>query len=97
MIDDWDDREQMERAEQALENARQDGAYWEREYFKESKRTEELVNALRALCDKLDMISSSPEYQGQASMAFAHGYVYAGPTWIEELLAARAALSGEDE
>ena len=27
MSDDWDDREQMESAEQALEDAREDGAY----------------------------------------------------------------------
>lgn len=45
----------------------------------------ELEVAASALVDKLEAIIKDPSYQGTWGFAMAHGLVYTGPNWEEEV------------
>ncbi len=47
---------------------------------------------LKALVDKLRAIQADPSYQGIWTFLSVHGYVYTGPDWSAEVLAATTAL-----
>lgn len=51
-----------------------------------------VIATLRALSDKLDAISNDPQFQSMAVMSAIHGMSYSGPTWADELSAAKALL-----
>ena len=52
-----------------------------------------LLDALRALADRLDEINLHPSFAGIHSIAHVHGFEYDGPTWVEPLADARAAIA----
>jgi hypothetical protein len=54
-----------------------------------------LRRALSRLVDKLDEIAADPEFKTVWALSHSHGLVYHGPTWVEALAAARAALADE--
>jgi hypothetical protein len=55
----------------------------------------QLRRALRGLVDKLDEIAADPEFKTVWALSHSHGLSYHGPTWVEALAAARAALSAQ--
>jgi chromosome segregation ATPase len=81
--------------ERERDEAKGNAADWHRDYISRCERVAALERALRDLCDKLDVIAASTEWQGQVAIAAVHGYGYTGPTWVSELAAARAALEGK--
>ena len=55
---------------------------------------DEVRAALQGLVDKLDEIHEDPRYKSVWTSYMIHGGRYHGPTYVEELARARAALSG---
>jgi len=53
---------------------------------------EQLKAALQALVDKLDEIHADPRYKSVWTSYMIHGGQYHGPTYVDELARARAAL-----
>lgn len=52
-----------------------------------------LRDCLEALVNKLEQVHQSDSYQGVAMIAAIHGFVYDGPTYAEELKAAKELLA----
>ena len=52
----------------------------------------EVIEALRALVDRLEEIHAHPAFKGVWTLYHVHGGVYDGPTWVEELKRAKKAL-----
>jgi hypothetical protein len=52
-----------------------------------------LQPALKRLVDKLDLIGEDPQFRSVWTMHKVHGGNYTGPTYVEELKEARAALA----
>jgi len=52
----------------------------------------ELEAALKNLVDKLTEVENNSEYKGIWTVAYVHGIQYAGPSYAEELSAARLVL-----
>jgi hypothetical protein len=59
--------------------------------------TGELRAALQGLVDRLDQIHADPAYKSVWTSYHVHGGRYDGPTYVEALARARAALAGLDE
>ena len=57
-------------------------------------RTAPLRAALKGLVDRLDEIHADPRYESVWASYMIHGGRYNGPTYVEELARARAALIG---
>lgn len=53
---------------------------------------EEVAEVAQKLCDKLDEVSSHPEYSAVFTSAYVHGVNYNGPTYGEATKAAVASL-----
>jgi hypothetical protein len=52
-----------------------------------------LYDAAKALCDRIDEIEGSENYQGLFTLAFVHGLKYEGPDWSDAQKALRELLS----
>ena len=52
-----------------------------------------LAQALNGLVDRLDETNASPEFKSVWTLHHVHGGRYAGPTWVDALERARAALA----
>jgi polyhydroxyalkanoate synthesis regulator phasin len=57
---------------------------------------ERLKEALTKLVQKLDIVHADSRYEGVWTIAYLHGQSYTGPTYTDELAAARAALQVEE-
>jgi len=57
-------------------------------------RTAPLRAALQGLVDRLDEIHADPAYQSVWTSYMIHGGRYQGPTYVDALARARAALNG---
>jgi len=55
-------------------------------------RVEKLEAALTGLVDRLDEISRDIEFNSVFTLHHIHGGTYSGPTWVDPLKVARAAL-----
>jgi len=53
----------------------------------------ELREALQGLVDRLDEIAANDEFKSVWTLHHVHGGRYAGPTWVDALERARAALA----
>jgi hypothetical protein len=51
-----------------------------------------IEKALRDLVEKLDLIENDPQYLAVWESAFIHGAPYTGPSYVEELEAAKKVL-----
>ena len=60
----------------------------------ENKRLE---LALAALCNKLDAVHADEKYASVWFVSQLHQGPYGGPTYTEELVAAKAALAGKEQ
>jgi len=54
--------------------------------------TSRLADALDALVKKLELIEKDPRYEAVWTSAFVHGIKYTGPTYIDEMIAAKKVL-----
>ncbi len=53
---------------------------------------EEVAEASRTLCDKLEEVSNHPQYTAVFTSAYVHGMEYSGPTYGEATKTAVASL-----
>lgn len=60
-------------------------------------KVKELREALKTLVDKLDAVHADERFRGVWTVSQMHIGAYAGPTYTDELAAARAALTGGKE
>jgi hypothetical protein len=56
-------------------------------------RMRELNEALEGLVNRLDEIAADPEFKSVWTLHHVHGGDYRGPTWVDALAKARAALN----
>ena len=54
--------------------------------------TARLRAALEGLVNRLDEIAADPDFRSVWTLHYVHGGDYRGPTWVEALARARAAL-----